>query len=140
MDNRGETAAFATNMVAWQTLPNSTVPLNIQDPSRLINARFTAASTCFGPVADWCRVRIVVEDPGGVVTELDPANGLNFHFDSAAPAGENGQIDREGHAMERSRRLPEGPYQLRVEYSVSPPRRSSRSATGISPSRRACKP
>lgn len=119
MDNRGETAAFSTNMVAWQTLPNSQVPLNIPDATRLVNARFTAGSTCFGPVGDWCRVRIVVEDPAGVITELDPTDGLNFHFDSAAPAAENGDVDREGHAVERSRRLAPGQYQLRVEYSVS---------------------
>jgi hypothetical protein len=116
MDNRGETAAFNTNMVAWQTLPNSTVPVMVPD-GRLINARFTAGSTCFGPVGDWCRVRIVVQDANGVVTELDPVDGLNYHFDSAAPG--TGTIDREGHAMERSRRLPPGNYQLRVEYSVS---------------------
>lgn len=118
MDNRGETAVFTTALVPWQTLANSTVPVVIaQNQSRLINARFTAGSTCFGPVGEWCRVRIVVQDANGVVTELDPMDGLNYHFDSAAPGA--GNVDREGHAMERSRRLPSGVYMLRVEYSVS---------------------
>jgi hypothetical protein len=117
MDNRGETGVFNTNMVAWQTLPNSQVPLAIPDQTRVVNARFTAGSTCFGPAGEWCRTRIVVEDPAGVITELDPVDGINYHWDSAAPG--TGNVDREGHAMERSRRLAPGNYVLRVEWSVS---------------------
>ncbi len=57
-------------------------------------------------------------DDGTMRTELDPISGLDFAFDTSTG---NASIDdlAEGHAMERSRRLPKGDYRLRVQYSVS---------------------
>ena len=81
---------------------------------RMLDARFTAESACFG-AGGWCSVRIVVINPaGGVVTELDPASGFDFAFDSA------GGGDRwEAHAMERtSPFLSAGTYRVRVQARV----------------------
>lgn len=116
MLNRGNDVAITTNMTAWQTIPDSisapvVVPAGQQ---RLVNARFTAASSCEGPQGQFCRVRIVAVDGFGALTELPPVNGALFHFDSAA------DVDgKEAHAMERSRRFGAGTYTFSVQYSVS---------------------
>lgn len=50
MDNRAQTAATVGGPGAWTTLPGSVVPgLNVPagEPTRLINARFTAESNCY---------------------------------------------------------------------------------------------
>jgi hypothetical protein len=117
MGNVTETAATSTMSVAWVDL-NSTVALSVPSSGMLVNARFTAESAC-ALKAGICRVRIVA-DNGTMLTELDPASGLDFAFDTSTG---NASIDDlgEGHAMERSRRLPKGDYRIRVQYSVSAP-------------------
>ncbi len=115
MSNVTETAATSTSSVAWANL-NSTIPLSVPSEGLLVNARFTAESLCTQK-AGICRVRIVADD-GATLTELDPVSGLDFAFDTSTG---NASIDdlAEGHAMERSRRLPKGDYRIRVQYSVS---------------------
>ena len=115
MRNVTETAATSTMSTAWVDL-NSTIPLSVPSDGLLVNARFTAESLCTQK-AGICRVRIVADD-GTTLTELDPASGLDFAFDTSTG---NASIDdlAEGHAMERSRRLPKGDYRIRVQYSVS---------------------
>jgi hypothetical protein len=111
IENRSDEPQAPSPGVAWMTLPNSSVNVNVPaGTTRLINARFTAGSTCFGGGAnDFCRVRIMAN-----AIELQPTNGFNYHFDSNAAATES-----EGHAMERSKLLGPGAYNVRVEYSVS---------------------
>ena len=115
MSNVTETAATSTSSTAWANL-NSTIPLSVPSEGLLVNARFTAESACTQK-AGICRVRIVADD-GTTLTELDPASGLDFAFDTSTG---NATVDdlAEGHAMERSRRLPKGDYRIRVQYSVS---------------------
>jgi hypothetical protein len=115
MSNVTETAATSTMSTAWVDL-NSTIALSVPSAGLLVNARFTAESAC-GQKAGICRVRIVADD-GTTLTELDPASGLDFAFDTSTG---NATVDdlAEGHAMERSRRLPKGDYRIRVQYSVS---------------------
>jgi hypothetical protein len=111
MENRSDEPQAPSPGMAWMTLANSSVNVAVPaEQSRLINARFTAGSTCFGgAAADYCRVRIMANN-----IELQPINGNSFHFDSNALGTES-----EGHAMERSKRLGPGAYIIRVEYSVS---------------------
>jgi hypothetical protein len=115
MSNVSETAATSTMSTAWVDL-NSTIPLSVPSEGLLVNARFTAESACTLKAAI-CRVRIVADD-GTTLTELDPASGLDFAFDTSTG---NASVDdlAEGHAMERSRRLPKGDYRIGVQYSVS---------------------
>ena len=118
MDNRGETNPSFTNSLAWVDLPGTAIPVSITSPSRLINARFTAESSCRGLNAGTCAVRIIAVNAAGIV-ELDPASGLDYAFDTDVPGGAD--VDTmEGHAMERSRRLPTGTYTLRVQRAVTP--------------------
>ena len=74
-----------TGAVRWVNIPAGT--------ERMLDARYTAESACIG-AGGWCSVRIVVISPaGGVVTELDPASGADFAFDSAA-GGDNWEGSR----------------------------------------------
>lgn len=116
MSNVASTDASTTSSTTWVPLPGSDVPMTLSS-SGLINARFTAESQCNGVGSGWCSVRIVVYSAAtGQFTELNPASGTDFAFDS----DEAGTADDmyEGHAMERSIRLPAGAYRFRVEYAV----------------------
>jgi len=117
MDNRGETAPSFTNSPAWVDLPGSAITVSVASGSRLINARFTAESICRGANTGVCAVRIVAVTPAGII-ELDPASGLDFAFDSDVPGAVDADM-AEAHAMERSRRLPQGTYSLRVQRAVT---------------------
>jgi len=120
MDNRGETGPVPpTSSVPWVDLPGADIVVTIPSTgTRLLNARFTAESTCLGAVGLWCTTRIIAVNAAGFPTELDPASGTDFHFDSASP-GVAGRVDSEAHAMERSKRLQGGTYKLKVQYAVS---------------------
>jgi hypothetical protein len=115
MENRGETAPAPAPGMAWVTLPGSEIQVNANE-GHLINARFTAESTCSSPAAGSCVVRIVADH--GMITELDPASGTDFAFDTDV-VGAADADGAEAHAMERSRRLPAGNYDIRVEYAVT---------------------
>lgn len=116
MMNVSETGTFSTSSVAWVPVPGATVGIGVPTAGQLVNARFTAESLCVGPNAGMCRVRIVALTAAGII-ELDPISGATFAFDSDV-AGASID-DAEGHAMERSRRLPAGTYQIQVQYSVT---------------------
>jgi hypothetical protein len=119
MDNRGQTDPQTTNSIGWRNLNGADIPLAIHG-SGLVNARFTAESICGGGGPVGCRVRIVALNiASGALVELDPASGMDFAFDGDVP----NQSDKigEGHAMERSRRLTAGSYQLRVQFAVDHP-------------------
>jgi hypothetical protein len=117
MQNRGDDAPTASPAAAmtWVNLPGSGI--NVNADSKLVNARFTAESTCNGDGSGVCAVRIIAVDPMGAITPLDPASGMDFGFDTdVAGASDDGA---EAHAMERSRRLQAGPYTIRVQYAVT---------------------
>jgi hypothetical protein len=112
MDNRGDDAPSATSNMVWTNVPGAEVVLN---NAHVINARFTAESTCNGPASGGCVVRIIADN--GAIVDLDPSSGTDFSFDTDLPGA--GEVDaREGHAMERSRHL-EGAYSIRVQYAVT---------------------
>jgi hypothetical protein len=118
MHNRGDDATALSPAAAstWVNLPGSGVSVNAD--SKLINARFTAESTCSGESSGVCAVRIVAVDPMGVITPLDPASDLDFAFDTDV-AGVDDVDGAEAHAMERSRRLQAGQYTIGVQYAVT---------------------
>jgi hypothetical protein len=118
MSNVAETNDSSTSSTTWVPVPGSDVPMTLS-ASELINARFTAESSCTGAGSGWCSVRIVVfSAAAGTFTELDPASGRDFAFDSDA-AGNTDDL-WESNAIERSLRLPAGAYRFRVEYAVNP--------------------
>jgi hypothetical protein len=106
------TDAFVTGSAAFVNVTSAGRTVVIPSGSRMINARFSAESTCNGS-SGWCSVRIVVVTPAGAVIELDPAAGTDFAFDSP------GTDSWESHAMERtSRFLPAGTYRVLVQAGV----------------------
>jgi hypothetical protein len=104
------TVPAATPSGTWVAVPGMvrtvTVPAGT---SRLIDARFTAESSCTG--GSWCSARIVVVNSAGATTELYPQSGTDFAFDSP------GTDAWEGHAIERNSRtfLPAGTYRVYVQ-------------------------
>jgi len=120
MENRSDTSPSSSNSTAWATLPGSQVSVGIFAlGTRLVNARFTAESSCVGS-GGICRVRLIALRDNGIVFELSPIAGDEFAFDSADSTSTRSAVG-EGHAMERSRRLPQGNYQVLVQYSISSP-------------------
>jgi hypothetical protein len=116
MSNVAETDASSTSSTTWVPVPGSDVPMTLS-ASGLINARFTAESACTGAGSGWCSVRIVVYSAAtSSFTELNPASGTDFAFDS--DTGGSADDLYESNAMERSIRLPAGSYRFRVEYAV----------------------
>jgi hypothetical protein len=120
MSNASSTDVSTTNSTTWQPLAGSDVPLTLS-ASGLINARFTAESSCtgFATGVGFCSVRIVAINSAGTVTELSPASSRDFVFDTDAAGTANDQY--ESNAMERSLRLPAGDYRFRIEIAVTAP-------------------
>ncbi len=95
---------------AWQNVPGMVRTVTVPSgTSRLLDARFTAESSCTG--GSWCSARIVVINAAGAVTEMYPQSGTDFAFDSP------GADAWEGHAIERNTRtfLPAGTYRVQVQ-------------------------
>lgn len=101
-----DTTDHSTNGAALVPLPGASLAFSIPaGQSRLFNARFTAESVCSSAnaMANWCTAAIFIN---GV--EMSPAAGVTFAFDSTElgtatfPAT---NAHREGHAIERHRRL-----------------------------------
>lgn len=114
VQNRAETATSFTNVAAFTNLPGALISVTVPaGTSRLITARFTAESRCTGVAGRWCSVRVVVFTPAGGIIELNPQSGIDYAFDSVAAD------NWEGHALERSIRLPAGTYRVVVQRAVS---------------------
>lgn len=117
MDNRADTDLQATKQLPWDSVVGADIFVTVPN-TRLINARFTAESRCYGQQGGKCTARIIaVNIATGAVTELDPASGPEFIFDAVTP--DTYDETEEGHAMERSIRLPTGKYRVLVQYGVS---------------------
>ena len=124
MENRTETEQALTSSVDWvdvSPVAIGHVPVFVlPGTTRLINARFSAESNCDGPQFGLCRVRIVAVNTGtGAITELNPASGLDFAFDTDAFGAATDFS--EGNAVERSYRLPAGNWSIRVQFAVNNP-------------------
>jgi hypothetical protein len=116
-----ETTATNTNAVAYNDVPGASVPVSVPaGSSRLIMARFSAESACNGGAgAQYCSVRIVaVNVANGAITELSPQSGMDFAFDSTDLASET-FASWESHSMDRSERLREGNYRIKVQRAVT---------------------
>jgi hypothetical protein len=87
--------------------------------TRLVMARFSAESVCYGSFGGWCTIRIVAQNNAtGAITELQPVSG-NFAFDS--PDGTPAEINWESHSMDRSIRLAAGTYTIRSQWAFVDP-------------------
>jgi hypothetical protein len=112
------TSAFESRSSSFQTLPGSELTVGIASgTSRLVEARFMAESSCFGGTAgNWCTVRVVARNSStGALVELSPEAGGDFQFDTVSQVNDR----REGHAIERSRRLGAGGWNVFVELKTT---------------------
>jgi hypothetical protein len=124
VDKRTNDQPTSTSNTEWTPLPGASVEVHVpENESRLYDVPFFAESLCNGPNGGGaCSVRIVAIN-GANVIPLNPASGIDYAFDSDMA----GALDdlREGHAMERARRLPGGPnganYQIQVQFAVTDP-------------------
>lgn len=121
VDKRTNNVPTTTSATNWVNLPGATVGVFVPaNTTRLYDVPFFAESLCNGPAAGACTIRIIANGPNGTV-ELNPQAGADYAFDSDMPGG----LDdlREGHGMERSKRLPGGAngtnYTIQVQFAVT---------------------
>jgi hypothetical protein len=112
-----------TSSTDWVDLPGARMIVSVPaNQSRLYDVPFFAESKCAGPnTGGACSVRIIARNPAVGVIELNPVAGFDYAFDSDMV----GALDdlREGHGMERSRRLFGGQngtnYEIQVQFGVT---------------------
>jgi hypothetical protein len=126
VDKRTNNVPSSTSQTQWQDLPGASVLVFVpENQSRLYDVPFFAETQCNGPNGGGaCTVRIIATDlAGGPPIELNPQAGADYAFDSDMVA--NLDDLREGHGMERSRRLAGDDngttYQIEVQYAVTDP-------------------
>jgi hypothetical protein len=109
--------ASTSSSTSFVDIPGAAVNVRVPSGStRLILARYSAESACFGS-SGWCSVRIVAVK-GGVTKELAPASGSDFAFDSSNANNETGS-SWESHSMDRSDRLSAGLYTIKAQRLVT---------------------
>jgi hypothetical protein len=120
---RGGSLSPSTS-TSYVSIPGASIGVFVPSgTSRLIMARYSAESACYGGSGDqWCSIRIVARNNAtGAITELQPAAegaDLDFAFDSN-DGGDESRTSWEGHSMDRSARLGAGSYTIRAERAVS---------------------
>jgi hypothetical protein len=114
IDNRSNNVGQGTSSNTFVDLTGASVLVAVPAGGRLIRARFTAEGRCDGSPPGTCVARIVALNTGNsTTTELNPASGTDFVFSPA-----NGTFSG-AHAMERSRRLTAGNYNIKVQFAVT---------------------
>ena len=112
-----EDNAQQTSSTSFVNIPNTQVGVVVPTRDRLIMARFSAESACWGSAGGWCSIRIVAQNNAtGAITELQPASGTDFAFDSPNQGRET-VASWESHSMDRSIRLAAGSYTIRAEWA-----------------------
>ena len=116
--DRSETTASTSSSTSYVNIPGTALgAVNVPSgATRLITGRFTAESQCAGGApGNWCSIRIIAVQ-SGVITELNPASGLDFAFDSVAAGGDDFW---ESNTVQRSKRLTAGTYVIVVQQAVT---------------------
>jgi hypothetical protein len=114
-----ETTATTSSSTSFVDIPGASVAVFVPSgTSRLFLARYSAESACSGGTG-YCSVRIVARNSStGAITELQPASGSDFAFDST-DAGRETASSWESHSMDRSNRLGAGSYTIRAQRAVT---------------------
>jgi hypothetical protein len=113
-----EDNAQTTSSPSFVNIPNTQVEVVVPTgTTRLVMARFSAESVCWGSAGGWCSIRIVAQNNAtGAITELQPASGDDFAFDSPNQNTET-NASWESHSMDRSIRLGAGTYTIRAQWA-----------------------
>jgi hypothetical protein len=100
-------------------LPGASTTVTVPAGQRgLLLARFSAESDCESDGPGYCSVRIVATPTGGQSTEMQPAAGLDFAFDSP-DAGGAGVDTLDAHSMDRSLVVGPGNYTVKVQWAAA---------------------
>jgi hypothetical protein len=107
-----------TSSDSFVNIPNTQVVVVVPTgTTRLVMARFSAESVCWGSAGGWCTIRIVAQNNAtGAITEMQPASGDDFAFDSPDQNRETAG-SWESHSMDRSIRLAAGTYTIRPQWA-----------------------
>ena len=101
-----------TTSPTFVNLTGASVPISIASGNRLIRTRFTAEGKCESIVGNGCMARVVATNTATLATiELDPQSSTEFNF--VPPNGLAG-----GYAMDRSRRITAGSYNIKVQFAA----------------------
>jgi hypothetical protein len=113
--NKSDEDPFGTSSLAYVLVNH--IQVEVTGPNKLVTANFSAESTCEdGAAEEWCSIRLVARNKFTLVeTPLAPDSGDDYAFDAVNGTSE----EYEGHAVERSARLPAGTYYIRVEALVT---------------------
>ena len=117
-----ESSASSSNSTAFVDIPGASVSVFVPSgATKLIMARYSAESVCFGGTG-LCSVRIVARNSTtGAITLLQPAASgaaTEFVFDSTDAGRETGS-SWESHSTDRSLRLGAGSYTIRAQRAVT---------------------
>ncbi len=114
--NKSDVEDFSTSSLTYVLL--NQIQVDVTGPSKLITANFSAESTCQGGgAAQYCSIRLVARNKTTLAaTRLAPDSSNDYAFDAVTESGNDWY---EGHAVERSARLPAGTYYIRVEALVT---------------------
>jgi hypothetical protein len=114
-------AATTTSSTSFVTIPGAVAPVTVSDGGDLIIASFTAESACYSSstAARWCSVRLIlVNRSNGAVTQMLPASGIDFAFDSTN-LGRETSASWQGHSMDRAYRIGNGSYYVIAQQAVT---------------------
>jgi hypothetical protein len=112
-----ETASFTGT--TWAPVGGSSVTVSVPSgPWRLATATFSGYTSCTGPQATYCSVRIMARKSGTTSwTELYPRASLNYAIDAVGATADYW----EGHSVDRSKTLSPGTWTVRAEGATSDP-------------------
>ena len=80
-----DAATFVPTTAAWHDIPSTTFTVNVPSGQHwLAHITFSGESRCTG--ASWCSMR-AISSANGVTSEMLPAAGTNFAFDSGGQTG-----------------------------------------------------
>ncbi len=109
-------SSASTTSTTFLDVPGATTTLKVKQDDTLVTVRYSAESQCNGGGAgNWCSLRIVAERNGDE-TELRPASGQDFAFDSVETGGDGFWTSA---SMDRSIVLPKGKYKIKLQWSTT---------------------
>ena len=82
--NTTDTPFLVGTAAAWQDVPNTAISVSVPSSRARVESTFNAESLCVK--VSWCTTRAVVVNAAGAITELLPASGTDYAFDSPTVA------------------------------------------------------
>jgi hypothetical protein len=98
--------------LAWANIPGAKLKVTVPEGKHaLLLMRFSAETTCYTNVLDYCSMRILVDDREG-----RPSAGRDFHIDSHY--GDETEESQKGRAFARALEVGPGTHTVKVQGST----------------------